>query len=214
MKIKKGASLILAIILSYQTLAQHLIETVHNPNFQTRFEYINGIFEWMRWEMLGEEIIVGFNIKSIDDQRTYKAATYPKNIYEILNGENANPSEELLYFSVGKMLIHDTLYLDNKTIHRFKDIIINENEWERYHSLEFQTVLNSFVSKDSFFIKNERSLYYYFDRHYYPTLDLSTGFKLFLKFNFGDNIVVSGRKGKALIYRFNSKGLLINISEQ
>lgn len=203
--------LLLLFSINFAVAQNTFRKNSQNKHFSTRQEYILCIFERLRLNLLDEDILVAFNVKSTDDKIEYKAVVGIKELSHFLY-PNVNPSLEFLYFSIGKMLMNDTVHLTSAQIKKFRKNIISESDLRKRYKATFGKNKND-IANDNYYFNNDKALVYYFDRLFYPTIDLSDGYKLLLNFSFIENKISISENGKVKIYTFDTDGTLLNISD-
>ncbi|GEM_PF-5861488 len=214
----KLTALIALFFICAQSKAQTLSAIPNaNPNFKCRTDYVASLIERLHLNIFSEEMIVGIHAVSTDDAKNYKISMTAQGLFSLINPQlSYEPSQfELLYFSIGKMLHHDTVYLSNTQISKLESNIVDETELALYDSIGMDKVKQRFVADDGCYKKNSAAIYYYFDRNLYPSLDLPDCVMPKLNFKSPGFIVIPIiEKHKIIQCKFDDGGVLIDKTEK
>lgn len=219
--LKRILVLILSITIQVFCYGQSEELDSKNPRIQSRFEYVTCRFDKF---VSGEipDMFFSTHLKSRNDGMVYKIFISAQSLYEIFYPERSIPSQDLIYMSIGKMLIHDTIYLDDANIRNFKYYFVDEEKLNIYKKKGF--ALNYEYAVQSMEIYSDcmdNELGYYFDRLYYPAGTYNVSATSICKIDFDyycDNFAkiyhYDSKQKKHMVYVYDHIGELVYKKEE
>lgn len=158
----------LCVLVKLNLVYGRAVDSV-NPRISSRFQYVTCRFENV--DAFDDEYLhFGTHLKSEDDGKVYKIFIGAKFLYSFLYPDRGVPSRELLYVSVGKMLIYDTITLKNNQIASLlKFHLVNEKKLNQYIKMGFYKNYKSLIDYSNRYVDcMDNEWGYYFDRLFYP----------------------------------------------
>lgn len=171
----------------------------YNNNFHNRFEYVTSFFDYIT--KYDDDFLLSLNVIEKASMHQNYVVIGVKELFRVLHGEPYN-SKEQLYFSVGKVFLRDTLFVDSSKFNVLKNFAVDRDSLMYLNKLTFEDVISTYTIDGHIRnagIKLEWALIFYFDRRFYPTNDPgNTGYIVDLKYDFSssnNNSIFRGKNG-------------------
>ena len=206
------------LILCTITSNAQVVDSI-NPNINSRFEYVHCRLE-SSYAFDDEYFYFSSHLKSLEDGKIYKVFIGAKTLFRFLYPEIINPNNDLLFASVGKMLIYDTINLSKQNIDvLFKRFGVNELKLQDYINNGF---LINYQSAIDYYNQNidcmDNEMGYYFDRLYFPAGSYHSSTTSICEVDFeyscGKSLIpvpyYDEKNNTYKAYKFNEKGELLS----